>query len=351
MNTGVHPQRLLPRAWRAVLCVALLWATVVLPLAIPELSAAPAAGTVRMFGVDYVDARQFGRRFGLSATWLVPRKQIRLKSRWTTIELTANSVEALLNGTRLFLSEPVVAREGQLYLSRGDVESLFVPILTPASVPRATVQTVVIDAGHGGADPGHQNRRLKLNEKVYTLDVARRLQRRLKADGFRAVLTRSTDRTLSLDQRAALAKKLGADLFVSIHFNGFRSAKIAGTETYVMTPRYRRSTPQAERTKSMAAEKFPANRFDRQNALLGYHVHRELVKALRAPDRGLKRFRYSVLRSVPCPAVLVEAAFLSNDAEARKVANATYRQRIADAVAAGVRNHAKSVAPPKRRAG
>jgi N-acetylmuramoyl-L-alanine amidase len=298
-----------------------------------------------------VDARQFGRRFGLSATWLVPRRQIRLKSRWTTIELTANSVEALLNGTRLFLSEPVVAREGQLYLSRGDVESLFVPILTPASVPRATVQTVVIDAGHGGADPGHQNRRLKLNEKVYTLDVARRLQRRLKADGFRAVLTRSTDRTLSLDQRAALAKKLGADLFVSIHFNGFRSAKIAGTETYVMTPRYRRSTPQAERTKSMAAEKFPANRFDRQNALLGYHVHRELVKALRAPDRGLKRFRYSVLRSVPCPAVLVEAAFLSNDAEARKVANATYRQRIADAVAAGVRNHAKSVAPPKRRAG
>lgn len=351
MNTGRQHQRWGDRARRMITRGVLLLAAAFLPVAGSDLAAAPSSRAVRMFGVDYLEARQFGRRFGLNATWLSPQKQIRLKGRWTTIELSVHSVEASLNGTRVFLSEPVVARDGQLYLSRGDVEALFAPILTPTTVPRATIRTVVIDAGHGGADPGNQNRRLKLNEKVFTLDVARRLQRQLKADGFRAVLTRSEDRTLSLDERAALARKLDADLFVSIHFNAFRSATISGTETYVMTPRHRRSTPQAERDSSMAAENFPANRFDRQNALLGYQVHRELVKALGAPDRGLKRFRYSVLRSVPCPAVLVEAGFLSNDPEARKVASAAYRQRIADAVAAGVRTHAASVAPPKRRGG
>lgn len=351
MNSPGQHQRLLARTRRLAPCLMLLAATLFLSAVRTEVSGAPASRAVRMFGVDYVEARQFGRRFGLTATWLAPHKQIRLKGRSATIDLTIHSVEASLNGTRVFLSEPIVARDAQLYLSRGDVETLFAPILTPTSVPRAEVQTVVIDAGHGGSDPGNQNRRLKLNEKVFTLDVARRLQRQLQADGYRAVLTRSEDRTLSLDERAARAAKLGADLFVSVHFNAFRSPTISGTETYVMTPRYRRSTPQAERDASMAAENFPANRFDRQNALLGYQVHRELVKALGAPDRGLKRFRYSVLRSVPCPAVLVEAGFLSNDGEARKIASASYRQRIADAVAAGVRTHAKTVAPAKRRGG
>lgn len=312
----------------------------------PALIASAAAATtpsVRLFGVDYVDARDFGRRFGLTQTWTAPKKEVRLKSRWTTIDLSEHSVEAQLNGVRLFLSEPVVVSNGRLYLSRGDVDHLFTPILVPTSIRATPLRTIVIDAGHGGSDPGNQNRRMKLDEKVFTLDVARRLQRLLKAEGYRVVMTRTTDRSVGLDARAAIARKARADLFISIHFNAFKQAGVAGAETYVMTPRGQRSTPQAERDPKMAKTSFPSNRHDRQNALLGYQLHRSLVKTLGAQDRGLKRFRYSVLRAVPCPAVLVEAAFLSNAAEARKVATPAHRQKIAAAIAAGVKLHADAL--------
>jgi N-acetylmuramoyl-L-alanine amidase len=78
--------------------------------------------------------------------------------------------------------------------------------------------------------------------------------------------------------------------------------------------------------------------------VLGYHVHRQLAGQLKASNRGLKHFRYSVLRSVECPAVLVEAGFLSHDSEARKIATGTYRQQIAAAIAAGVKAYAETIA-------
>jgi N-acetylmuramoyl-L-alanine amidase len=301
-----------------------------------------------MFGADYVDARDFGRRFGLSASWVDAQKTLRLKSVTTTIELTLHSQESTLNGLRVYLSEPVAAREGMLYLGRSDIEDLLVPILTQNSAgTRSAVSTIVIDAGHGGNDPGNQNPRLKLNEKTFTLDVARRLDRVLKAQGFRTIMTRTSDRTIDLDRRAEISNRARADLFVSIHFNAFSSREISGTETYVMTPYLQHSTPQAEHDETMPKTRYPANRHDDWNAVLGYHMHRSLLAGLKSSDRGLKRFRYSVLRSVECPAVLVEAAFLSNDLEARNVASATYRQRLAEAIARGIRQYA-AVRQPAR---
>jgi N-acetylmuramoyl-L-alanine amidase len=305
------------------------------------LAAAPNFPSVRMFGVDYVDAHDFARRFALTPSWTVRQKTMCLKNATTRLDLTVHDVDAWLNGLRLFLGEPVVVRAGKLYLSKDDIEELLVPILSGnATEPRSPVKIVVIDAGHGGNDPGNQNSRLKLSEKIYTLDVARRLERLLKAQGFKVVMTRKTDKAVDLDRRAAIANKAKADLFISIHFNGFSRSSVAGAETYVMTPHNQRSSPQAERDDKMVRTRYPANKHDRWNASLGYHVHRALVTELKSADRGLKRFRYSVLRSVDCPAVLVEAAFLSNDAEGRKVSTAAYRQRIAESIARGVQQHA-----------
>jgi N-acetylmuramoyl-L-alanine amidase len=310
--------------------------------------AASSYASVRMFGTDYVDARDFGRRFGLTATWIDPQKSLRLKSANTSIELTLHSQESTLNGLSVYLSEPVAARDGKLFLSRSDIEDFFTPILTQNSgAARSAVSTVVIDAGHGGNDPGNQNPRLKLDEKTFTLDVARRLERLLKAQGFRTVMTRTSDRAIDLDRRAEISNRARADLFVSIHFNAFSSREISGTETFVMTPYLQRSSPQAEHDDSMPRTRYPANRHDDWNAVLGYQMHRALLAGLKSTDRGLKRFRYSVLRSVECPAVLVEAAFLSNDFEARKVASAAYRQRLAAAIASGVRQYA-AVRQPAR---
>ena len=293
-----------------------------------------------MFGVEYLDVRDFGRRFGMSAAWTEREKSMRLKNATTTFELSVNSVESSLNGLRLFLGEPVVLRDSKLFISRRDAEDFLGPMLTlNAGAGRSPVKTIVIDAGHGGNDPGNQNLRLKLNEKTFTLDVARRLEKLLKARGFKVVMTRKRDRAVELDDRAAIANKAQADLFISIHFNAFSRASIEGTETYVMTPLHQRSSPQAERDRAMVTTRYPANLYDRWNAVLGFQMHRAMMANLKSTDRGLKRFRYGVLRSVECPAVLVEAGFLSNDPEGRKISTAAYRQRIAESIAAGVSQH------------
>lgn len=340
-----------PRSTRFVaglLLVLLTW------LALPPaaIAAVPSYKSHRMFGVDYVDARDFARHFNLTPAWITPRKTMRLKSQWTTLELTIHDADVLINGVRIFLGEPVVMRGTTLYLARKDAEDLLAPILTSTALPvRRAFKTIVVDAGHGGNDPGNQNRRLKLSEKTYTLDVARRLERLLKTHGFKVIMTRKGDRALDLDERTAIANKARADLFISIHFNGFSRSEVAGTETYVMTPRHQHSSPQAERDKRMVSTMYPSNKYDDWNAAFGYHIHRSMVTKLKSADRGLKRFRYSVLRTINCPAVLVEAAFLSNDAEGRRVATAWYRQRIAESISDAVNQLAALNATVRAREG
>jgi N-acetylmuramoyl-L-alanine amidase len=300
--------------------------------------------TVRLFGTDYVDAREFAGRFGLTPRWISTGKTLRLQSKWTKLDLTVDQLDVTLNGLQLYLSEPVVAHPSSLYLAEGDIETLLTPILRPsAKKPIPRLKTIVIDAGHGGHDPGNQNRRLKLKEKQMTLDVARRLARLLRAAGFRVYETRRRDRYVDIDDRTALVRKHHADLFISIHFNAFSDPSVGGTETYVMTPRRQPSSPQRERDRHMMSTAYPGNRHDHWNVLAGYRLHRHLVESLGLRDRGLKRFRYRVLREADCPAVLVEAAFLSNDAEARQVSHASYRQKIATALAAGVKAHAAAL--------
>ena len=314
-----------------------------LTFAFSDLPARTRYDAVRMFGVDYVDARDVARRFGMTPRWVKTNESLRLQSQWTKIDFAKDAADIRINDLRIFLSEPVVSANGTLYLSRRDALQVIEPILSPAKTGVPRLKTIVIDAGHGGSDPGNQNPKLKLQEKRMTLDVALRLERLLRARGYRVVQTRQKDRFVEFDDRTQLIRKTGADLFISIHFNAFRDAAVGGTETYVMTPRYQRSSPQAEQSRSMMNTTYQGNRYDDWNILLGYHLHRELVNELELADRGLKRFRYRVLRNATCPAVLVEAAFLSNLQEGRKVSTAAYRQRIAQAIADGVSAYAQAL--------
>lgn len=284
-----------------------------------------------------------GRRYGLKATWTKPGRELRLQSRWTTLEFQAGSREAAWNGLRLFLGEPVAARGGTLRLAESDWRAIVRPLLEPAAVPApGALEFIVIDPGHGGSDPGTVNRALKLEEKALTLDVAQRLRRELERRGYRVALTRGTDTRLKptqaadLQARAELANRLGADLFLSLHFNALpNQPKVGGIETYTFTPAGQRSTAAHLRG---AADRtaHPANRHDHWSAVLGAAVHSRLVAGLEGEDRGLKRARFAVLRPLDCPAVLVEAGFLSNRAEAGRIATPAYRQRIAEAIGEGI---------------
>lgn len=354
--TGRHV-RICRHNWLAVIVTVLGW---VAGPAAGNLGAAPVDIPLRIAGVEYLDARQFGARYGLKPTASATGNKLTLQSAWTEIVLEADSREASINGLRVFLGDPVRLQRGRLWLSRHDGEKTFLPLLLPGSgqhdVPR--LKLIVIDPGHGGRDPGKENHRLKVNEKTLTLDTARRLQRVLETMGYKVQLTRDDDRHLGPDKvsdlqnRALQANRAGADLFISLHYNAVEAGadKVTGVEIYTLTPQHQFSTADADRQdRSGAAAANPGNAHDHWNMALGYQVHRHLIKDLRAADRGLKRARWAVLRDVACPAILIEAGFLSNDAEARKIATPEYRQKIAVAIADGVQAYGNILAGVRRK--
>lgn len=314
---------------------------------------------VRLNGAEYVNAADFGARFGLKPQRSADGRKLTLKSNWTTIELEADTREGAINGVRVFLGEAIRDHRGALHVSRIDAEKLITPILLPGSGQTSVpaVRTIVIDPGHGGSDPGMQNKPLRLDEKTLALDTALRLKKELEQQGYKIVLTRKDDRQLARSKKEDLQKRgeltLGtkADLFISVHYNSVESGadRVTGVEVYSLTPQYQYSHSDPEREDSTAAIANLGNRHDHWNALLAYNIHRELLGGLKASDRGLKRGRLAVLRFASCPAVLVEAGFLSNDAEARKIATPAYRQKIAESIAEGVRVYANLVEGVRRQ--
>lgn len=325
------------------------WVIGGLMLALPRFVAAapkplPASPSIRHSGTAYHDVHEVAGRFQLKTAWLRPGEAIRLQSAWTTLDLRANRQEMRINDVQVYLGNSVAAKRGRLFVAQHDLDSLIVPILLRRgrSAP-PVVKTIVLDPGHGGNDRGNENRKFGLVEKRFTLDVARRLAVLLRARGFRVVLTRTNDRRLELDDRIDIATAAHADLFVSIHFNSFGDAAVSGAETYIMTPQFVHSAPALEHDTTMRTTMYPGNDFDPWNAVLGYEIHRQLVGTLQAEDRGLKRYRYYVLRMVDCPAVLVEPGFLSNSAEGRKVNTRGYRAQIARALCNGIVAYAACV--------
>ena len=302
------------------------------------------AAVVKIDGVSYTEARTWFGRLGYKAAYDAEKKALTFSSAAGRIVFEVDSREASLNGFRIFLGEPVAQRKGAIYVATIDLERFIGPILRPSQLASRSLRTIVIDPGHGGTDTGTQNKKARLYEKNYPLDVATRLQRLLADSGWKVILTRTDDRFVALPDRAEIANNAKADLFVSIHFNSVaNNPSVRGTETYVLTPRFQRSTSSALPAPEDKVEQV-GNRHDPWSAVLGAQMHRQLLGKLKSEDRGYKHARFAVLRLVDCPGVLVEAGYLSNDAEARKLNTEAYRGDIAEALAAGIQGYAAALA-------
>jgi len=324
-----------------------LWGLVLTALAAPSTRA---AGPLKIGEVSYVAADAWFGRYGLEASPGPTAGTRRYASAWSDIVLERDSREIMYDDLRVFLGDAVAVREGQFYLSALDAEALFAPLLRSRDYAATArpLRLIVLDAGHGGQDSGTSNPRLKLVEKDLTLDVVRRLGEILRSQGFVVRYTRENDTYVSLRERADFARSAAADLFVSIHFNATEAkATVRGTETYVLTPRYQRSTASENREAGDAVEQ-AGNAADPWNAVLGFQMHRALKGELATFDRGLKRARFAVLRLIDCPGVLIESGYLSNDAEARRIATPAYRAQLAQAVAVGILNYANRVAAARQ---
>ena len=304
-----------------------------------------------LHGADYIDVRELARNFALKAIWTKSDLTVALEDKAGRHFLfEAKQRDFYFDGLRIFLGEPVLRANDSLWLSKIDVIKIAAPLFRPADhaamLPTAVPRLIMLDPGHGGNDPGKENKTLGVNEKTFTLDVALRLKKLLEIQGWRVLLTRSDDRELSpakktdLQMRDDLANKNKVDLFLSIHFNSVEkdSERVTGVETYAMTPQFMFSSSE-EKKGDMTDVAYPGNRLDYANLLLGEKIHRAMTAALKTPDRGLKHARHAVLRMLDSPGVLVECAYLSSNTEARRVATAEYRQKIAEALADGLQNY------------
>jgi N-acetylmuramoyl-L-alanine amidase len=317
------------------LLAVVLWATA-------GASQTSAALTARIRDTDYVRLTEWAKWQGMQARWLKRDESLVLTNKAARLQLTMDSREARFNGLQLWLLHPLATRAGEIYISQLDVDATLRPLLSVQKYePGKKVRTICLDAGHGGKDPGNQASGKR--EKDLTLRLAADLRDQLQKMGFKVVFSRTSDRYIELSDRPALARKYGADLFVSLHFNGTGGDRSAaqGSEVYALTPAGAASTnARGEGAGSLA---YAGNRHDARNLQLAYLVQRSLVRTLNSPDRGVRRARFEVLREATMPAVLIEAGFLSHPTEGKKIFSAEYRKKMAQAIAEGIQSYKRAV--------
>jgi N-acetylmuramoyl-L-alanine amidase len=326
----------------------------------------PLPAIERISGVSYVSLDGIAKQLGMRTSEASGDHANFLSGAGHLVRFEVESREIIIDGLRLFLGDPAIERDGAVCLSRIDYQRRLLPLLRPAlcGSPHPSPRIIVIDPGHGGTDHGTENRKLGLMEKTFTLDVGLRLEKLLESQGYRVVMTRSDDTRLAPDQitdlqrRSEVANLAGADLFLSIHFNSVApDAKTRGSEVYIFPPEFQRSSSSWQSREDDAEREASAiNRNDRWNALFAHALLRELLRGLRTEDRGEKLKHLGVLRGLQCPGALAECAFLSNDAEAMRVATPAFRQQVAEALDAGIRDYGAELdalrspaAPPPAR--
>jgi N-acetylmuramoyl-L-alanine amidase len=222
------------------------------------------------------------------------------------------------------------------------------------------VRVVVVDAGHGGRDPGAIGVG-GLREKDVTLALAKALRKSLRAGGFAVVLTRDRDRTLSLEERTAIAEGAGGDVFVSVHANASPRAELAGVELFTLQENAERQTLRlAARENGVApADVDPLQRLlarlrlseaGARSALLAKQVHREIASGMgerwpSAREPVLKQGPFYVLYLSDMPALLVEAGFVTHRDDARRLRDPEYLRAMAEEIAKGVGRFRDKAAP------
>jgi N-acetylmuramoyl-L-alanine amidase len=250
------------------------------------------------------------------------------------------------------------------------------PKATPAKKPTATststkkarwaLTTIVIDAGHGGKDPGAIGID-DLQEKVVTLSVARRLRDELKRamPGVRIIMTRESDIFVELDRRGEIANRRGGRLFISIHCNSMpeKPHPVSGFECYILRPgKYGDAAAVAGKENDAVryetrAQKYKASAADgtivagmAQSAFARYsedaaeRISRELRNGTTLNDRGIHQAGFYVLVGAAMPAVLVEIGYLTSETDILLLKSSTGRQKIAKSIANGIVSYQKHYA-------
>ena len=333
-------------------------------------------------GCQYVPLTRACTVYGIQCDWdPYTRRAVLTKGPYIVIAM-AGSDRILVNGAEKRLSRPVKFDAGTVYEpvtlvgrnlilmiegassggSAAPAASRPVPAAVPAAAPalpvppvrHAAVMTVVLDPGHGGKDVGAIGRTHGLLEKDNTLAIARRVSDILTRSGMRVIMTRDTDEFIPLPQRAEIANKAGADLFVSIHINSARTRFLRGFECYYLSDAAddnARSLEALENSSLKLSDEadvehstgldrtlwdltFTENRIE--SAELAERICGSVRGSLPINDRGVKTAKFYVLKHTSMPSVLVEVCYLSNPHDETMLKGKTFQDAVARAVAGGI---------------
>lgn len=279
----------------------------------------------------------------------------------------------LLAGSTYLASNPAPAsdtfRPAKIVINRPRRSFAAASAIDPTPVSTAafplSVHRVVIDAGHGGNDPGTTSP-LLLSEKDVTLDIATRLATLLEKGGFEVVRTRRDDRPVPLRERARLANDSDSDIFVSIHINSIEKHTAEhGVETYYLGPTKDPSLTRLAADENRMSgysvadlrkllDRIYADARRDESQRLATAVQQQLFTKLRADDSGLenwgvKRAPFIVLVATDMPAILAEVGCMSNSSEVAMLQRADYRQRIAGALFEGIHAYAAAAEAPQKK--
>lgn len=233
------------------------------------------------------------------------------------------------------------------------------PRKAPALGPLAGLRRIVVDAGHGGKDPGAIGPS-GLQEKHVTLALAKLLKSELERElGCQVILTRDRDVFIPLEERTAIANKVGADLFISVHANASHNKSAYGVETYYLNfSKNDKAAAVAARENGTSLKQvgdlelilfdLMANAKINESSRLAAEIQNSLVHDLKREypdvrDLGVKQGPFYVLVGATMPSVLVEAAFISHKREETRLASREFQQQTSAAIVKGVRNYASAL--------
>ncbi len=226
----------------------------------------------------------------------------------------------------------------------------------PAAVFKpGKIRRIVIDPGHGGHDPGAMNSD-GTREKDVVLDIGLKLAKKIRDDlGIDVVMTRSTDVFIPLEERTAIANKVNADLFVSIHANASLNKSASGIETYYLNlAKSEKAARVAARENNTTLDKvnlLQATLFDlmanskiNDSARLADDVQKSLFRKIDkqykgARNLGVKQGPFYVLLGATMPSILVETAFVSNETEAERLKNPEYQDATVSGIVEGIKTY------------
>ena len=230
-----------------------------------------------------------------------------------TIDINSNGIAKAINEGTVFLSQ----RIGQkVYIIEIYVNSSVstLNIRSKEDQPREYYK-VFIDAGHGGSDPGALG--FGYRESDLNLQIAKKIESKLKSRGIDVKMSRSSDIYYSLSERAEMANDYGADAFVSIHQNSAESTSANGIETYY-------------------------NRNKEEEKPLSNDVQTQVINKTGATNRGVKNAEFTVLVKSNMISALVECGFISNESEVKNLSDSDYQDKLATGIADGIENYLKS---------